>query len=160
MDVSVKDVDEIVRFANSTKGFLSDYLSTLTTVGSRAANDASMARNMLQTIRNRADSAERDMRSAESKVDDAVNRANRYPEEDHEDDIRYAIGRLEEANEAYQRAKAALEEAEVIAKKVTHNADRVQDEVNHARRQIQSTGQDALKAIQTSARKIAQYLRK
>lgn len=50
MDVSVRDVDEIVRFGRSLNGFMTDYLGSLQQVSTGASSDYTKARNCLNSF--------------------------------------------------------------------------------------------------------------
>ena len=159
MDVNVRDVEEIVRFGHSLKGFLSDYLSMLGRVGSAAQQDYTTARNNLQRIRGNAESAERDLRQAERQLDSAYRTANNNPEEDHSDRIDYLERLVEEKQERYERNKEALAEAEQLTKRVKVNTDMVWEQTNRSRNQINELGHTALSSIQKAANAIKNYIR-
>lgn len=159
MDVNVKDVDEIVRFGNSLKSFLNDYLMELNQVARGADDDRIRAQNKLNTIRGFVESGERQLREAEDLLDRAIDKANNYPEEDHSDDIDYAERRVEERREVYERARRALEEAESIVRKVKVNADMVVEQVDRSRRQLRDNGESTLRTIGKAARAISQYIK-
>lgn len=160
MDVNVRDVDEIVRFGRSLNSFVSDYLGLLRQVGTASSNDYNTARNSLNRIRSRMESAESNLRSAKGMLEDAIDRANRYPEEDNSDAVAYASSMVEEREAIYQRAKDAFDEAEGIVQRVKQTSDRVFEEVNRSYNQIRENGSDALGAIKHAAQSISRYIKK
>lgn len=159
MDVNVRDVEEIVRFGNSVKSFLSDYVGALHMSVQGANQDRTTAENTLRRMRGRVESLESDFRNAQRKVDEAYDCANRYPEEDHSDAICYAERMLEEKQAVYERASRALDEAEGIVSKIKSTTERVIEEVYRSRDNIRDTGDDVVSAIKHAANAISQYIR-
>ncbi|MBD5278306.1 MAG: hypothetical protein HDS32_03630 [Bacteroides sp.] len=157
MDVNVRDLNEIFHFGSSLQSFLNAYIGVLSQVGSAAQQDYTQARNNFNTIRTYTESAESNLQAAERELEDAIDTANDYPEEDHSDRIEYLEAMVEEKRMVYERNKEALEEAESLLHNVKVNTDMVWEQVWRSRNQIQETGQNALRSIQKSANAIASY---
>lgn len=157
MDIKVKDIDEIRRFGSSVKSFLSEYLGGLSRVGSMAYSDRLKATNALSSMRNRADSAERDLRSAERMLEDAERKA-RNSESDLSDQVEYAQRIVDDRMAKYELAKSTLDEAEGLVRKILTNTEMVQDEVRRGNNQLRTVGSEALQAISKSLTRISQYL--
>lgn len=157
MDVKVKDIDEIRRFGSSVKSFLSEYLLGLSRVGSMAGSDRLKATNFLSSMRNRADSAESNLRSAERMLEDAKRKA-RNSESDLSDQVEYAQKIVDERMAKYELAKSTLDEAEGLVRKILTNTEMVQDEVRRGNHQLRSVGSEAVQAISKSLTRISQYL--
>lgn len=157
MDVSIKDIDEISHFGSSVKNFLSEYLMCLSSVGNRAGSDRSKAMNTLTTMRNRVESAERDLRSAERMLEDAE-RSARNSEADLSDKVDYVQRMVDDRLAKYELAKSALEEAEGLVRNIMSRTEMVQDEVRRGHSQLRSVGSEALQVISKSLAHISQYL--
>ncbi len=159
MDVNVRDVQEIVRFGNSLKSFLTDYMGALNMVLNGANADYTKARNALNTIRTIMEKAESDLRSAEFSLENTERDARNNPDEDYSSEISFRQDEVEEKRERYERAKQAFEEAEALAKRVKTNTDMVIEQVIRSRNRIQDTARDTLSSIQHAVRAISQYLK-
>lgn len=160
MDVNVRDVEEVVRFGSSIKSFVSDYLGALQTVVQGANTDRTTAENTLRRMRSRVESLESDFRNAQRQVEDAYDRAYRYPDEDHSDDIDYAERMMEEKQASYERAQQALDEAEGTVSRIKSTTERVIEEVYRSRDEIRDTADETVSAIKHAANAIAQYVKK
>lgn len=160
MDVNVRDVDEIVRFGNSLKSFLSDYLGALMQVVQSANIDYTTARNALTRIRTKMEAAERELRSAEFSLENVERDADNNPEEDYSRELAFRAEMVEEKRAIYEQAKQAFEEAETLVKRVKTNTDMVIEQIYRSRNIIRDNGNDALQSIAKSARAISNYIKK
>lgn len=159
MDVNIRDLNEIVRFGNSLKDFLSDYLGNINRIGNAARQDYTTARNCLNTIRTYTEQAKRELDYAEKRLDDAIETARNYPDEDHSDKIEFIAREVEEKRLIYERNRQAFEEAEPLARNVKINTERILEEAQRSRNNIQGIGQTALHSIKKSANAIASYIK-
>lgn len=160
MDVNVRDVEEIVRFGNSLKGFLSGYIEALGRITTGANCDYTTARNALNSIRTKMESAESALDSAEFALSNVERQARNNPDEDYSNEIYFREEQVEEKQELYDRAKEAFDEADVLVKRIKVQTDMAIEQVWKSRNQIQDGGRDALQAIQNAARIISQYIRR
>ncbi len=158
MDVSVRDVDEIVRFGRSLNGFMTDYPGSLQQVSTGASSDYTKARNCLNSLRTKVEKAKWELEVAKRNLESLETRACRRPEEDYTDRIIRQEEIVEQKQEIYERATRALEEGESIVKRIKANSDRVIEEVNRGRRLLQDQGHNALSTIKKAAAAISKYV--
>ena len=157
MDVNVRDINEIVRFGNSMKSFLSDYLELLSTICNASGYDYTEAGNNFRTIRTYTESAEHHLRTFEWELEREIEAACKYPKEDHSDRIDFLKKMVEKERALYNRNKQALEEAERLIHNVKVNTDMVFQQVSLSRNKIQELGYNALRSIKKSVSAIDSY---
>lgn len=160
MDVSVKDVEEIVNFGNSLQTFLNNYMGQFTQLHIGADMDVAQARARLATIRKYEETAEEKLHNADSNLNSAILTSRNYPDEDRLWQIEMCQREYNSCREAYDYAKEVSEASEGVVRNVERIAETVCEELWRSSRQLEQLRNETLSAIQKSAISIREYIKR